>query len=133
MNDPDCSYQWSADGLETAGATGPGYTTVVADEGKTITVTVSFTDDADDAETLTSEPTTAAAAAAPTEPPPAPTNLVAEVNQDGTVTLTWDSPNDDSVTGYQILRRCPSGGEKTFLVYVEDTGAAPPPPTPTPR
>ena len=31
--------------------------------------------------------------------------------------------NDDSVTGYQILRRRPREGEKTLLVHVNDTGS----------
>ena len=37
-------------------------------------------------------------------PPPAPTNLTATVNDDGSVTLSWEAPDDDSITGYQILR-----------------------------
>ena len=34
-----------------------------------------------------------------------------------------DAPNDDSVTGYQILRRRPREGESTLLVHVNDTGS----------
>ena len=45
------------------------------------------------------------------------------MNGDGSVTLTWDAPNDDSVIGYRVLRRRPTEGEKTLLVYVEDTGS----------
>ena len=56
--------------------------------------------------------------------PPAPTNLTATVNPDGTVTLSWDAPDDDSITGYQILRRRPGEGEETLLIYVQDTGSA---------
>ena len=59
----------------------------------------------------------------PVDPPPAPQNLTAAVNEDGSITLSWDSPDDDSITGYQILRRRPSEGEDTLLVYVEDTGS----------
>ena len=55
------------------------------------------------------------------ETPPAPQNLTAVVNEDGSVTLSWDAPDDDSVTGYQILRRRPTEGEGTLLVYVENT------------
>ena len=58
----------------------------------------------------------------PAEPPAAPQNLTAEVNEDGSVTLNWDAPDDDSITGYQVLRRRPAEGENTLLVYVEDTG-----------
>ena len=57
------------------------------------------------------------------EPPPAPRNLSARVNDDGSITLTWDALADASVTGYQILRRRPPLGEKTLLVYVENTGS----------
>ena len=58
----------------------------------------------------------------PTEPPGRPENLTGTANSDGSVTLSWESPDDDSVTGYQILRRRPTQGEDTLLVYVEDTG-----------
>ncbi|WP_420624946.1 Calx-beta domain-containing protein [Candidatus Poriferisodalis sp.] len=57
------------------------------------------------------------------EPPSAPQNLAATVNNDGSITLIWDAPGDDSVTGYQILRRRPSEGENALLVYVTDTGS----------
>ena len=59
----------------------------------------------------------------PQEPPPAPQNLTAAENEDGSVTLTWDAPDDDSVTGYQILRRRPSENEHALSVYVADTGS----------
>ena len=55
------SYQWLADDSEVAGATGSTYTLVEADEGKTVTVRVSFTDDASNEETLTSAATEAVA------------------------------------------------------------------------
>ena len=59
------SYQWIAnDGTsdaDIAGATDSTYTLAVADEGKTIKVRVSFTDDAANAESLTSAATVAVA------------------------------------------------------------------------
>ena len=57
------------------------------------------------------------------EPPAAPRNLTAAVHGDGSVTLSWEAPDDDSVSGYQVLRRRPSEGEKALLVYVQDTGS----------
>ena len=51
------SYQWLADDEDIAGATGSGYTLAEDDEGKTIKVTVSFTDDAGNQESLPSDPT----------------------------------------------------------------------------
>ena len=53
------AYQWLADDADINGATGSSYTVATADEGKVIKVTVSFTDDAGNAETLTSAATTA--------------------------------------------------------------------------
>ena len=55
------TYQWLADDTEIAGATGSTYTLVAGDVGKSIKVRVSFTDDAGNAETLTSAATTAVA------------------------------------------------------------------------
>ena len=57
----------------------------------------------------------------PQSPPTAPTSLTATVNADGHIVLSWTAPNDDSVTGYQVLRRRPSEGESALLVYVADT------------
>ena len=54
-------YQWLADGVDIAWATGPIHTLTGADEGKVIRVWVSFTDDAGNEESLSSEPTGAVA------------------------------------------------------------------------
>ena len=59
----------------------------------------------------------------PTEPPPAPTGLTGTINDDGSITLSWTAPDDDSVTGYQILRRRPQREETDLEVYVDDTGS----------
>ena len=241
------SYQWIAGGSDIAGATGSTYTLTASQQGKTIQVRVTFTDDADNEETLTSETTAEVTAApepltasrpdsrfqsarhkgagdrpqvivafslpvasfekttpslsltgaavssvrqhqedgldnawiffldpdgnddiafslvtgqpcdsggicteggttlsggvqftlpgpeeeeqeeagddqqTPQSPPPAPTGLTATVNADGHIVLSWTAPNDDSITGYQILRRLPSEGESALLVYVADT------------
>ena len=56
------------------------------------------------------------------EPPPAPTGLTGTLNDDGTITLTWDTPEDDSATSYQILRRRPQWQETDLEVHVDDTG-----------
>ena len=55
------AYRWLADDADIAGATGSTYTLVAADAGKAIKVQVSLTDDAGNAESLTSAATTAAA------------------------------------------------------------------------
>ena len=64
------TYQWlSSRDTVIVGATGATYTLVDSDEGKTIKVRVSFTDDRGNQETLTSA-ATGAVAAKPTAPPP---------------------------------------------------------------
>ena len=117
-------YQWIADDSDISGATNATYTLADADEGKAISLRVSFTDDADNEETLTSAATAAVAGAQPTEPPATPKNLSATASHDS-VTLTWDDPGDDSITGYVILRRIPGvDPEGHFDVLVADTGTA---------
>ena len=60
----------------------------------------------------------------PAEPPASPTGLAAEVSHDS-VTLTWDDPGDDSITGYVILRRDSAIHEEgTFETVESDTGSA---------
>ena len=50
-------YQWLADDVELSGATSSSYTLVATDAGKSIKVRVSYTDDAGNAESLTSAAT----------------------------------------------------------------------------
>ena len=57
------SYQWMADGVDIQNATSSTHKPVFPDQGKTIKVKVSFTDDRDNAETLTSAATVAVVAA----------------------------------------------------------------------
>ena len=61
------SYQWLAGDADISGATSETYTLAEADEGKPISVTVSFADDAGNAESLTSA-VTAAVEAKPNTP-----------------------------------------------------------------
>ena len=69
LNDPDgidatsLSYQWLADDVAIANATGATYTLTGSEENKRIKVRVSFNDGAGDAETLTSAATGAVRAA----------------------------------------------------------------------
>ena len=59
MENVSFSYQWLADDADISGATGSTYTLIDSDEGKTIKVRVSFTDNGGNDETLTSEGTQA--------------------------------------------------------------------------
>ena len=103
------SYQWVAnDGTsdtDIAGATDSNYTLVNADEGKTIKVEVSFTDDADNGESLTSA-ATATVDAAPNSPATGAPSIsgTAQVGE----TLTVDTSGiadadglDNATFGYQ--------------------------------
>ena len=67
LDNASFGYQWLADDSDIPGATDSAYTLADADVGKTIRVTVAFTDDAGNEETMTSEPT-AEAAGLPPEP-----------------------------------------------------------------
>ena len=83
ISNAEFTYQWQADNAAIADATGSAYTLADADEGKAITVQVSFTDDAGNDETLTSAATEAVAG-----------NEEPEAREDGaawsaTMTVEW--------------------------------------------
>ena len=77
----------------------------------------------------TPEPT-----ATPTPTPPVPTapnGLAVSSATHDSVTLSWGDPGDDSITGYQVLRRSRDGdeygdglGSAEFAAIVDDTGSA---------
>ena len=91
------TYQWirTAAGVDTniSGATASTYTLVAADLGTTIKVRVSFTDDASNAETLTSA-ATAVVSAAPNTLPSA---------SDGTVTTNEDTARTFAAADFNFL------------------------------
>ena len=128
------AYQWQADGVDIPGETLNCYTPDDADEGKTISVRVTFTDDAGHEESFTSTATAAVVAAAEEdeEPTDRPHGLTAEAS-DGAVVLTWTAP-EGYTYDYQIQRHRPELGETEPLVYVEFTRSLwGSPPTPTRR
>ena len=103
------AYQWLAADAEINGATDSSYTLADADEGKAIKVSVSFTDDAENDEQLTSAATGAAAA-----PPPPNTPATGAPTITGTArvgeTLTADTTGisdgdglDNAAFSYQWL------------------------------
>ena len=122
------NYQWIADDgnsvTEIAGATGSSYTVQSDDAGSTIQVKVSFTDDAGNEEASTSAATAAVVVAETAEPPATPTGLTAAASHDHVV-LSWDDPQDDTITGYVILRRNrATTAVGHFTELVSDTGSA---------
>ena len=61
--------------------------------------------------------------------PEAPTGLTTSSITHDRVTLTWDDPDDSSISGYQVLMRYRDGdeyedgqGAPTFVAVVADTG-----------
>ena len=99
------SYQWvvndGATDAEIEGATASTYTPSASDVGKTIKVQVSFTDDADNEETLTSEATDTVAATKPG----APGHLNVFPHDTGTLDVYWHAPASDggsAITGYKV-------------------------------
>ena len=89
------TYQWLADETEISGATGSSYTLVAADEGKAIKVTVSFTDDAGNAETLTSAATTAIA-----KPPLTATVHNKPSSHDGSAAFTFELRLSENIESF---------------------------------
>ena len=99
------TYQWIAnDGTSDSNipnATSSTYTPVAADVGRTIKVTVAFTDDAGHDESLTSTSTASVAATVPGSAE----GLAVSVNDTGKLDLSWDAPDGDggsAITGYKV-------------------------------
>ena len=93
----------------TAPGSGTYYARVSGDRNETGTYTLSVTD-------VTPEQGAG--------PPAKPRGLSATATH-GRVVLTWDDPQDDSITGYVILRRIPGvDPEGQFSELVSDTGTA---------
>ena len=115
------SYQWMADDANIQGATDPTYTLIEDDEGMAIKVTVSFTDDANNEESLPSAATAAVAAALPTEP----LNLtVATGNQIQELDASWQIPASDGgspVTGYRVQWKEATGSWDTPADVSQET------------
>ena len=93
------SYQWLADDADISGANGSTYTLTASEQGKTISVTVSFTDDAGHEESRTSAATSQVAP----PPPGRPQNLAGQASQQE-IQLTWSAPEGSVVTQYVVYR-----------------------------
>ena len=137
------TYQWqridtgnnNTEGEDITGATAQTYVVTSGDVDRALRVVVSFTDDADNAESVPS-PATETVTDAPPAHTDRPYNLRAVV-QDGAVVLTWEEPDitRNHADDYRIYRHRPELGEPETLVYVDftaditdtytDTGVAP--------
>ena len=125
--DPDddaITYRWSSVpslAFSDAAAQSPTFTApeVTSDTDYAITLNVSD-GTLSDTDTVT---VMILDSAPPVTPPPAvPANLTATSTADS-VTLAWDDPGDDTITGYKILSRMPAT-QPTLGVLVNDTGSA---------
>ena len=132
------TYQWirvATDNTETniASATASTYMLVAADQGTTLKVTVSFTDDASNAETLTSAATAAVSAAANTPATGAPTITgTAQVGQTLTASTTGIADANGLTTPnytYQWIRvdgtdeaDIASANSSTYILVAADQG-----------
>ena len=110
------NYQWlrndGATDTDIQGAISTTYTLGNNDEGKTVKVRVSFTDDAGNHETLISEPTGTVSATVPG----APRSVAAEPAGTGTLEVTWQEPASNGgseVTGYKVQWKLASGSWDT--------------------
>ncbi len=92
------SYQWMADDTNIQGATSSSYTIADRDEGKTIKVIVSFTDDANNEESLPSAATDAVVAL-----PGEPQSLAGKATAQE-IKLTWTAPTGSVVVEYVVYR-----------------------------
>ena len=106
LSNVEFAYQWVRANTAISGATGASYTLVNADEGKAIKVRVSFTDDRDFEETLTSEPTAAVTANpdAPTEPPNAPRTVRIVGDTNTSLTVSWEAPEGGAAVAEYIVQ-----------------------------
>ena len=117
-------YQWLADGADISGATSSTYTLAAADEGKTIKVQVSFTDDAGNPEAHTGAPTDVV------QPPAASPAITGTARVGETLTVDTSPISDtdgleDAVFAYQWI----AGGADiegatgaSYTIIAEDEG-----------
>ena len=131
------AYQWLADDADITDATGSTYTPAAIDAGKAIMVEVSFTDDAGNAESLTSAATTAAAL-----PPLTASAHDVPASHDGSAAFTFElhfseTPNDGfsyktlrdhafTATGGEVVkvRRLERGKNVRWEITVQPSGNA---------
>ena len=102
MTNVSYAYQWTASGTNINGATGSSYTLTSSEEGDTIQVRVTFTDDADNSETLTS---VATGAVAPKPVPLTATFSNVPSTHDGSTNFTFDLAFSENIkAGFARIR-----------------------------
>ena len=105
------AYQWvrselgAESGTDIAGATGSSYGVTAEDEGRAITVRVTFTDDAGNEESVISYAVVAAAALPQTRAPDPPGAPDVSPHDGTSLAVSWTAPASDggsAVTGYKV-------------------------------
>ena len=105
------AYQWvqselgAKTGTDIAGATGSSYGVTSEDEGKAITVEVSFTDDAGNEESLPSYAVVVGTALPQTQVPGAPGAPDVSPHDSTSLAVTWTAPASNggsTITGYKV-------------------------------
>ena len=105
------AYQWvrselgAKTGTDIAGATGPSYVVTAEDEGKAITVRVTFKDDAGNRESVISNAVVSATALPQTQVPDAPGAPEVSAHDTTSLAVTWTAAASDggsAITGYRV-------------------------------
>ena len=105
------AYQWvrselgAKTGTDIAGATGPSYVVTDEDEGKAITVRVTFKDDAGNRESVISNAVVAATALPQTQVPDEPNAPDVSAQDSTSLAVAWTEPASDggsAITGYKV-------------------------------
>ncbi|WP_314261593.1 Ig-like domain-containing protein, partial [Cardiobacterium hominis] len=140
INDPDgvpatgVKYQWMANGVAIAGATGPTYTLSAADKGKIISLNISYTDNQGNSENISTPPTAKVADGIPTPQPPQPgQNHPGSVAISGNAKvgekLTADVHDDDQFDEAKVKYQWQRDGKpitgangKTYTLTADDEG-----------
>ena len=120
LTNPTFEYQWMANDTDIDDATDSSYKPTVSDVGKAIKVKVSFTDDADNQETLTSVATVEVAATKPG----VPGHLNVSPQDTGALDVYWEAPASDGgsdVTGYRVQWKKITGSWDTAADVAEAT------------
>ena len=124
-------YQWLANGLDIAGATSDTYTLVDADLEKAVKVRVSFRDDKNNSETLTSA-ATAAVTARPNSPATGAPTISGTVRVGETLTAETSAIADaDGMSGAVFIYQWLANGadvagatSDTYTLVADDVGKA---------
>ena len=115
------TYLWSHDrpalNITLAGATtlSPSFTAPQVDSDTTVTLTLTVSDGTAN--------TTDSVRVTITDGPPSPPTNLRVTSTVSSVTLTWDDPGDDTITGYKILSRIPAT-QPDLRTLINDTGTS---------